>query len=44
VRFPLPIAVLAALALVGCATPEQKQAKLIAKAEKERVAQNSRAS
>ncbi len=43
-RFPLPIAVLAALALVGCATPEQKQAKLIAKAEKERVAQNSRAS
>lgn len=43
-RFPLPIAVLAALALVGCATPEQKQAKLIANAEKERVAQNSRAS
>lgn len=43
-RFPLPIAAFAALALVGCATPQQKQAKLVAKAEKQRVAQNTRAS
>ncbi|HSI10985.1 MAG TPA: hypothetical protein VK961_03025 [Chthoniobacter sp.] len=43
-RFPLPIAFLAALALVGCATPEEKQAKLVAKAEKQRAALNTRAS
>jgi hypothetical protein len=43
VRFPLSIVALAALALVGCATPMEKQAKLVAKAEKQRVAQNTRA-
>src|SRR5205085_12101232 len=44
VPFPLPIAPFAVLALVGCVTPQQKQAKLVAKAEKQRVAQNTRAS
>ena len=41
-RFPLPIVVLTAFALVGCATPEQKQAKLMAKVEKQQAADDSR--
>jgi hypothetical protein len=43
VRFPLPIVALVALALVGCATPQQKQAKMAAKVEKQRLDQNTRA-
>lgn len=41
-RFPLLTAALVAFALVGCATPEQKQAKLAAKLEKQETADNSR--
>jgi hypothetical protein len=44
VRFPLPVAAFVALALVGCATPQQKAAHAAAKAEKQRVVQNTRAS
>jgi hypothetical protein len=42
VRFPLTIAAFAILALAGCATPQQKQARLVETAEKKRVAENTR--
>src|SRR5262249_55405133 len=43
VRFPLLIAATAACALVGCASPQQKMANAIAKAEKQTAALNVRA-
>jgi hypothetical protein len=43
VRFPLPIAALAALAFVGCATTQQKATRQAAKAEQKRIADNTRA-
>lgn len=42
VRFPLLIAATAACALVGCASPQEKAARAVAKAEKQQAIENSR--